>query len=140
MLYEGQVEAGLKCIQAIRDRYDGRKRNPFDEAECGHHYARAMASWAAVLAWTGFHYSAVQQTMRFAAREGSHFWSNGAAWGTCRIRQGEGTIDVTLQVLHGSLSLRHFGIDGIGVVEATVTLDAGESVSWRLSSTSITNP
>ncbi len=57
MLYEGQRENGLKCIRAIRDRYDGKKRSPFDEAECGHHYARAMASWAAVLALTGFRYS-----------------------------------------------------------------------------------
>ena len=27
-----------------------------EEAECGHHYARAMASWAAVLALSGFRY------------------------------------------------------------------------------------
>ena len=47
------AEDGLRCIAAIRARYDGRKRSPFDEAECGHHYARAMASWAAVLAWPG---------------------------------------------------------------------------------------
>ena len=60
MLYEGQTR-GLKCIAAIRDRYDGRKRNPFDEAECGHHYARAMATWAAVLALTGFRYSGVDK-------------------------------------------------------------------------------
>ena len=33
MLYEGQTAAGLRCIQNIRDRYDGRKRSPFDEAE-----------------------------------------------------------------------------------------------------------
>jgi hypothetical protein len=44
LLYEDELEAGLKCIKAIRDRYDGRKRSPFNEAECGHHYARAMAS------------------------------------------------------------------------------------------------
>ena len=48
MLYEGELDDGLRCISAIRDRYDGQRRNPFDEAECGHHYARAMASWAAV--------------------------------------------------------------------------------------------
>ena len=57
MLYEGQTADGLKAIAAIRARYDGRRRNPFDEAECGHHYGRAMASWTAVLGadW-GFHY------------------------------------------------------------------------------------
>ena len=67
MLYEGDIENGLRCIKAIRDRYDGRKRNPFDEAECGHHYARAMASWAAILALSGFKYSAVDGTIGFAA-------------------------------------------------------------------------
>ncbi len=40
MLYEGQIDAGLTCIGAIRARYDGLRRSPFDEAECGHHYAR----------------------------------------------------------------------------------------------------
>lgn len=37
MLQEGQIQNELKCISNIRDRYDGRKRSPFDEAECGHH-------------------------------------------------------------------------------------------------------
>ena len=59
MLQEGMEAQGLRCIEAIRARYDGRKRSPFDEAECGHHYGRAMASWAAVLAWTGFRWSGV---------------------------------------------------------------------------------
>ena len=30
MLYEGQTDDGLRCIRNIRDRYDGRKRNPFN--------------------------------------------------------------------------------------------------------------
>lgn len=29
MLYEGMTDEGLRCIAAIRGRYDGRKRNPF---------------------------------------------------------------------------------------------------------------
>jgi hypothetical protein len=36
--------------RVVRDRYDGRKRNPFDEAECGHHYARALAAWTVLKA------------------------------------------------------------------------------------------
>ena len=38
MIYEGQIRDGLKCIKNVRDRYDGAKRSPFNEAECGHHY------------------------------------------------------------------------------------------------------
>jgi len=118
-LYEGQVAQGLKCIAAIRRRYDGKRRNPFDEAECGHHYARAMASWAAVLALTGFHYSAVTGTMRFAAREGTHFWSTGAAWGTCTIKQQRDGWKAKLEVLHGSLRLTRLHV---GSEDCTDTL------------------
>ncbi len=56
MLYSGMVEQGVESIRNIRSRYDGEKRNPWDEAECGHHYARAMASWTSVVALSGFHY------------------------------------------------------------------------------------
>jgi hypothetical protein len=49
LLYEGREDDGLRVIAALRARYDGRRRSPFDEAECGHHYARAMAAWAHVL-------------------------------------------------------------------------------------------
>jgi hypothetical protein len=119
MLYEGQTEAGLKVMTAIRERYDGRKRSPFDEAECGHHYARAMASWAAVLALTGFQYSGVDQTLRFAAASGPcrWFWSNGAAWGTVEQRPGAAEIEVCLSVLYGTLRIRRLELDGHGFMD-----------------------
>ena len=50
-----------RVVAAIRQRYDGNKRNPFDEAECGHHYARAMISWGLINAWSGFDYDARRQ-------------------------------------------------------------------------------
>ena len=48
----GDFAAAEKVVRDIRDRYDGVKRNPFDEAECGHHYARALASWAVFKAFS----------------------------------------------------------------------------------------
>ena len=119
MLQEGQIDAGLRCIRAIRARYDGRKRNPFDEAECGHHYARAMASWAAVLALTGFRYSAVEQALQFAATDGAStfFWSTGRAWGTFSQRPGRRGIRCELRVLHGRLPLRGLTLPGAGSIE-----------------------
>ena len=42
----GCVEEGLEIVREARKRYDGRVRNPFDEYECGHWYARAMSSYA----------------------------------------------------------------------------------------------
>lgn len=123
MLYEGQVKNGLRVIEAIRARYDGQKRNPFDEAECGHHYARAMASWAAVLALTGFHYSAVEQTMTFDPIIGTHFWSTGHAWGLCTITAGKAAKDevrVSIDVLGGKLKLKRFVLRDVG--EAPVAI------------------
>jgi hypothetical protein len=116
MLQEGQIDDGLKLISAIRARYDGRKRSPFDEAECGHHYARAMASWAAVLALTGFQYSAVTQTMRFAAaaEQTKWFWSNGNAWGTIEQTPRDGKIEVNRVVVSGVLALKTLGLRGVG--------------------------
>jgi hypothetical protein len=117
MLYEGQPD-GLRAIEAIRARYDGRRRSPFNEAECGHHYARAMASWAGVLALSGFHYSGVNQRMVFHAADQPNqvFWSNGYAWGTFQQTRTADGIDGTLTVLHGEISLRELRLTGWGVV------------------------
>jgi len=123
MLYAGQTENALKCIQNIRNRFDGRKRNPFDEPECGHHYGRSMTSWAAVLAWSDFLYSGVDQHMRFTGKPGAYFWSNGSAWGTCQVSNGQ----VTLAVLHGQLPLSAFTLKGKGTKKIKpVVLKQGE--------------
>jgi uncharacterized protein (DUF608 family) len=120
MLYEGMANEGLTCIQNIRDRYDGYKRSPFDEAECGHHYARAMAAWAAVLALTGFHYSAVRQTMTLRVPAGLHFWSTGRAFGLCRVAAVGQRTEVELTVREGVLPLHRL------VVNQTVFSRAGQ--------------
>lgn len=110
MLYEGQTEAGLKCIKSIRDRYDGLKRNPFDEPECGRHYARAMASWSSVLAISGFQYSGINHEIGFTDQPGKYFWSNGYSWGTATISQKGKSLHVKLQVLSGSLVIKSLKI------------------------------
>lgn len=86
LLYEGRTEEGLQVVRHIRERYDGAKRNPYDEAECGHHYARAMASWACVTAWTGQRGNVADGTLSFkplAEGETSRydFFATGDAWG-----------------------------------------------------------
>jgi hypothetical protein len=131
MLYEGQTAAGLHCIQNIRARYDGRKRSPFDEAECGHHYARAMAAWGATLALTGFGYSAVEQRLTLAAKDGTFFWSNGYAWGVYRLDGGA----LTLSVRRGALTVGRIVLTGLGALArpAAQTIVAGESATWMIS-------
>ena len=118
----------LEVIRDIRARYDGRKRSPFDEAECGHHYARAMASWAAVPALAGFSWDGRTEAMAFAAGEGTWFWSNGDAWGTCRIEAGGRTAE--LEVLYGTVLLRSFrlGAGPAKTFKAPRTVEAGGSL------------
>jgi uncharacterized protein (DUF608 family) len=134
MLYEGQTEAGLKCIENIRDRYDGRKRSPFNEAECGHHYARAMASWAAVLALTGFNHSGVEKSMTFANKGGTHFWSNGYAWGNCLVKRSKRAAQVELSVMHGELTLEKFTLGDFGQAqfEEPLKIEVGQRAGFRI--------
>lgn len=134
MLYEGLTADGLKAIGAIRKRYDGRKRSPWDEAECGHHYGRAMASWGGVLAWSGFQYCAVDGTLTLAARDGTGFWSNGSAWGTCGMKSTGKQTEVVLSVGAGTLKLARFTLAGgvSHVFKSTLTITAGRSVRFTL--------
>jgi len=116
MLFEGMTEQGIEAIGNIRNRYDGRRRNPFDEAECGHHYARAMASWGAVIALTGFRYSAVTHVLAFRSQPATYFWSTGHAWGTCRVEEIDTHRRATLAVHHGKIGMRTLELSGYGMV------------------------
>ena len=118
LIYEGFVEQGLSVIHSIRARYDGKRRNPWDEAECGHHYARAMASWGAVLGLSGYHYNGVKQELGFAPRinpqEFQIFWSTGKAWGVFRQKQVDNNLqEVELSVKHGKITLKTFSFGWI---------------------------
>ncbi len=117
MLFEGQLGNGIRCIQDVRDRYDGRKRNPFNEAECGNHYARAMASWAEIIALSGFHYSGVAKNIQFKAFKGNYFWSNGYAWGSVSIRDYSDRKKVDLYVLSGSIAIETITLKSYGSYE-----------------------
>ncbi len=125
MLYEGMIDEGLESVRRVRERYDGRRRNPFDEAECGHHYARAMASWAAVLAWTGFRYSAVTETLTVGERPGRFFWSSGHAWGDYAQASGRDTRTLSLRVLEGRLALARVVLTGFGTRDIAPARDLG---------------
>jgi non-lysosomal glucosylceramidase len=136
MLYENQIDDGLKCITSVRNRYDGLKRNPYDEAECGHHYGRAMISWAEILALTGFHYSAVEQQFTISAKDGKYFWSNGYAYGTVKLQPGiAGQRRVTISSLKGDVTLKSIQLGGFGEARfgEPYQLKAGESLAIEIS-------
>ncbi len=126
MLYEGMEADGMKCIRAIRSRFDGARRNPFSEPECGQHYARSMASWAALLAISDFYYSGVKKAISFTSCPGTYFWSNGYAWGQCKV-SATGAI---LTVFYGTLNLNSFELKGKGIRKTgNKVLREGESLS-----------
>ena len=58
----GNLSQGLDILRAS-DRYDGKVRNPFNEYECGHWYARAMSSYGYLQSLTGVRYDAVDKTL-----------------------------------------------------------------------------
>ncbi|MCD6321912.1 MAG: hypothetical protein J7L77_02685 [Clostridiales bacterium] len=59
----GGIEKGTNIVRTARDRYDGVKRNPFDEYECGHWYARALSSYSLLEGMSGIRYDAVDKTL-----------------------------------------------------------------------------
>ncbi|MEN3186763.1 MAG: GH116 family glycosyl-hydrolase [Atribacterota bacterium] len=109
LIWEGFVYEGLRLVKAVRERHDGYRRNPWNEVECGHHYVRAMSSWALLLSLSGFQYDMVQGTMSFHPvihqDNFSVFWSTGKAWGIYRQRRVEsGGIEWDIEVLGGDFS------------------------------------
>jgi non-lysosomal glucosylceramidase len=134
MLYDGQSDNGLTCITSLRNRYDGLKRNPYDEAECGHHYGRAMISWAEILAATGFHYSAIDEEMSFTAKDGDYFWSNGYAYGMVSVKRTGLKKFVTLSTLKGEASFKTFTLNGYGkkVFKVPARVAAGKRFTFEV--------
>ncbi len=138
MVYEGMVEEAVRCVAAVRARHDGERRNPFDDAECGHHYARAMSAWALVVAATGFRWSALDGSFEVGAttNDSTFFWSNGDSWGTVRQRRVDGQRRrVTLSVREGRLDVNSVRLRGFGV--ATLprrrTVEAGGRLNVTVS-------
>ncbi len=128
MIYEGMTDDALRCIKSVRDRHDGAKRNPFSEPECGHHYARSMASWSAIPALSGFLYSAVDKKIQFTDTPGVYFWSNGYAWGNCTITDS----DASLKVIEGNLEISDIHIGSKKFASPVKRLNASRELTLTL--------
>ena len=97
LIMTGQVEEGLAVVHAVRQRYDGQWRNPFNEYECGHWYARAMSSYGLLQALSGARYDAVEKTLYLRpAIQGDFraFLSTATGFGTIGIRKGKPFVEV----------------------------------------------
>jgi uncharacterized protein (DUF608 family) len=110
LMLTGNVQAGLDVVRACRDRYDGRIRNPFNEYECGHWYARAMSSYGLLQALTGVRYDAVEKTLFADSRIGdfSSFISTATGFGNVEVKNGK----LSLKVVYGNIPVEKIMLNG----------------------------
>jgi len=134
LIYEGWLEPGLKVVKGIRERYDGLRRNPWDEVECGHQYARALASWSVLLALSGYEYDGVKGHLGFAPRLNQEdfncFWSSGSAWGQFSQKLTGGRTEASIKVHFGQQRLASFSLEG-SAADVKVQLN-GKTVKAKL--------
>jgi len=129
MLYENMVKEGLAIVKGIRDRHRGDRRNPWDEFECGHHYARSMASYALLLALSGFRYSAPEKILRFEPKINQErfvsFFSTATGWGLYSQKLYKEHAEFALKVRYGLLHLERLELPRTTIQRPimTVTLD-----------------
>jgi len=134
---EGLQHEGRAVLDAVWARYDGRRRNPFNEIECGDHYARSLAGWSALEALAGFAHDgpAGAYTLRrpgvpstsvpFLARSGWGLWS----------QQGD---ELVMACTGGRLDVHRLTVvGGEGACKAFVD---GTAVPIRCTSTGIEFP
>ena len=128
MIQEGLVEEGLSAVAAIRDRYDGARRNPWNEFECGSNYARSMAAWSLIPTFSGFEYDMVHGMVGFdplrTPEEGYRtVWSLDSGWGTFAMAPDR----LTLALLAGALTLSTLRVPSSRANRVTgVTLRSGD--------------
>jgi hypothetical protein len=140
LIAEGMVAEGVVVVAAARSRYDGRARNPWNEYECGSYYARGMASYALLIASSGFRYSAPQRTLWLAPRIDREpftcFFSTASGWGTLHLSRnrlrihlaaGELAVDKVEITRHGQTIILHPGITARAGRNRSIPLTGGKA-------------
>jgi len=106
----GNVNAGLEIVSTCRERYDGRVRNPFNEYECGHWYARALSSYGLIQGLTGLRFDAVDKTLYIDSKVGDFtaFISTATGYGSVTLTGSE----VKLNVVSGTIPVKKLNLSG----------------------------
>jgi uncharacterized protein (DUF608 family) len=116
MIWEGLVDEGLSIVRAVRARYAGEVRNPWNEYECGNYYARAMSSYGLLLALGGFRYHAPARRLelapRLAHKKGRLFFAVESAWGSIHYSKQRQKLSVRIEVEEGELSVEEIAFSG----------------------------
>jgi uncharacterized protein (DUF608 family) len=112
----GEVRKGLAIVREVRKRYDGKIRNPFNEYECGHWYARAMSSYGLLQGLTGVRYDAVDRTLYIDSKVGDFtgFLSTETGFGNVGLKKGKPFV----KMVYGNLDVKKCVVSGI---EKTLT-------------------
>jgi len=110
LMLMGNVKEGLDILRASRNRYDGRIRNPFNEYECGHWYARALSSYGYLQALTGVRYDAVDKTLFIDSKTGdfTSFLSTETGFGNISLKAGK----PILNVVYGTIEINKMFVSG----------------------------
>ena len=133
MIWEGApgselVKQGLAIERAVHDRYHGSKRNPWNEVECGDHYARSMASYGVFLAACGFEYNGPAGHIGFAPKlTPENFkapFTVAEGWGSFSQKLAGGNLTAEIAVKWGQLRLRSIALN-TPAVPSTAKIQAG---------------
>jgi hypothetical protein len=118
LAFEGMTAEAQAVVESARLRHDGERRNPWNEPECGYHYARAMSAWALIIALSGFHYSGVDRrltlTPRVRAENFRCFWSVPSGWGRFSQTMTPTSHAVEVEALEGSMAVARLAFAGNG--------------------------
>lgn len=133
LIYEGLVDEGLAVVKGVRDRHDGHRRNPWNEFECGSHYARSLASWSVLTALAGFQFDMVDKMLGFSPRLDAQscrtFWSVDGAWGLFEQRTSDDAAEATLSVAYGALPIERLALAGLPAAASVRATIAGRTVA-----------
>ncbi|MCL4562742.1 MAG: non-lysosomal glucosylceramidase [Chloroflexi bacterium] len=126
LISQGLVDEGLTVVKAVRSRYDGLRRNPWNEYECGSYYARAMSSYALLSALSGFRYSMPERKLYLAPKINlprfECFFSTAAAYGTISLFPHQLEIDLA----EGELV-----VDGLYLIREGGTIELHPEITAR---------
>jgi uncharacterized protein (DUF608 family) len=136
LLYAGYILEGLTVFNSIRDRYDGRKRNPFCEFEWGNHYARSMCNYSALLALSHLRYSAPEKSLHLMpavyASDFKVFFGAGSGWGTAAQKVKNGKHRMHVQVAKGKLGVSKLQVRIRGHVVGAVADIGGRRIGAKV--------
>ena len=125
MIWEGMVQEGLAVTRAIHDRYHPSRRNPWNEVECGDHYARSMASYGVFLAACGYEYHGPKRHLAFAPRLSPEdfraAFTTAEGWGTFSQKDADGQRGTALRVAVVRVAWGKLQLKTLGLVAAAGT-------------------